>query len=117
MEFLNSNATTVEMLTVKFWNKSRGISRSFLQIWIKYILVLYSSIPNKRARPNKRAGWNFDKKSNKRAVLNKHAVQKKYEVINNRARRNFDQNTKKSAGWNLLKILKIMQHENWQFYS
>ena len=47
--------------------------------------VGYSSLPNKRADPNKPAGWNLTKKSNKRADLNK------------RAGWNFAQNTKKLA--------------------
>ena len=45
----------------------------------------YSSVANKRAVPNKRAGWSFDKKIDKRAVLNK------------RAGWNFAQNTKKCS--------------------
>ena len=31
----------------------------------------YSSVPNKNADPNKGAGWNFEKKMNKRADINK----------------------------------------------
>ena len=48
--------------------------------------VIYSSVPNKRAGLNKRAGWNFGK--------NQISVQ----------------------GGTLLKILKRVQRENWQFY-
>ena len=82
-------------------NRSRFFSRFniymlwFTNIQLKFVYKVndYSCVLNKRAGPNKRAGWNFDKK-----LISVHSwisVQ----------------------GGILLKILKGVQGENWQFYS
>ena len=77
--------------------EGRPMRQTIVQQWKlnELCLIKYSSVSNKHTGPNRRLGWNFDKKMNKRAALNRSA------------RFNFAWNTKRSGGWKLAVLFII----------